>query len=52
MLRVKEFCLDCNIEMHVNEWLAEHKDITVADIKYSADRDSSNALIIYESEEE
>lgn len=50
MLRVKEFCLDCGVETHVNKWLAEHKNIKVIDIKYSADQHSSNALIIYESE--
>ena len=50
MLQVEEFNSDGYVRDQINEWLKENKDKKIVDIKYSADMDGSNVLIIYEEE--
>lgn len=47
MYQVKEFCNQYNIETEVNKWLSENTEIKIIDIKYSANENSSNVLVIY-----
>lgn len=48
MIQVKESNDEISIESQMNLWLKEHVDIKIVDIKYSANENSSNALVIYE----
>ena len=50
MLQVKEFFNDVTIEKEVNEWLSKNQDKKIIDIKYSANIDSANVLIVYEED--
>ena len=49
-LKVKEFNNDLMVENDVNKWLSENGDKKIIDIKYSADENSSNLLIVYEED--
>lgn len=51
-IRVKEFTNEISVEKEVNVWLTKNEDKKVIDIKYSANENSSNALIIYEEDSE
>jgi len=49
MKQVKEFISDNNyLDKHINDWLKEHKNITIIDIKYSIDTHHTGALILYQ----
>lgn len=50
-MKVKEIN-NVSIENDMNKWLSENKDKKILDIKYSADNESSNVLIIYEESNE
>lgn len=50
MIRVKEFNSEISIDSQLNKWLKLNPEIKVIDIKYSANENSSNALIIYEEQ--
>ena len=47
-MKVKEFNNEISVEKVMNAWLTKHSDKKILDIKYSADKDGANALIIYE----
>ena len=49
-LKVKEFNNDLMVENDVNKWLSENSGKKIIDIKYSADANSSNVLIVYEED--
>ena len=50
VLQVKEFFNDVTIEKEVNEWLSKNQDKKIINIKYSANIDSANVLIVYEED--
>ena len=47
-MKVKEFNNEISVEKEMNVWLTKNSDKKILDIRYSADKDSANALIIYE----
>lgn len=49
-MKVKEFTNEISVEKEINIWFVKNKDKKIIDIKYSANENSSNALIIYEEE--
>lgn len=51
-MKVKEFTNEISVEKEINIWLVKNKDKKIIDIKYSANENSSNALIIYKEESE
>lgn len=50
-MQVKEFTNEISVQNEINAWFKENKDKKIIDIKYSANENSSNALIIYEDNE-
>ena len=50
MLKVKELNNDLMVENDLNKWLSENSDKKIVDIKYSADVNSSNVLIVYKED--
>ena len=50
-MQVKEFN-NVSIEKEVNNWLRENTDKKIIDIKYAADNECSNVLIVYEEDSE
>ena len=50
-MKFKEFNSNAFIDGPMNTWFEENTNIKIIDIKYSADENSSNALVIYEEGE-
>ena len=46
-IKVKEFNSNGFLDEQINTWFEENQNVKIIDTKYSADENSSNALIIY-----
>lgn len=53
-MRIKVFfgklCTEQDFEKRVNEWLEQHSDIKVSDIKFSTTENCCDVLIAYEGD--
>lgn len=46
-MRVREFSNEIAIDKDINKWLEDNPCVQIIDIKYSANENSSNALVVY-----